>query len=84
MESPPLAPLSKSVNRLLIMSLILAAWVLLMVGRLFQLQILQHDKYLAMARKQQERLELVPLFAEPFTTPTERCWRPTSFPRLRS
>ncbi len=60
MESPPLAPLSKSVNRLLIMSLILAAWVLLMVGRLFQLQILQHDKYLAMARKQQERLELVP------------------------
>ncbi|MGA7411014.1 MAG: penicillin-binding protein [Bryobacteraceae bacterium] len=60
MESPPLAPLSKSVNRLLIMSLVLAAWVLLILGRLFQLQVLQHDKYLSLARRQQERLELVP------------------------
>jgi cell division protein FtsI (penicillin-binding protein 3) len=60
MERPPLAPLSKSVNRLLIMSLVLAAWVTLMLARLFQLQVLQHDKYLSLARRQQERLELVP------------------------
>jgi cell division protein FtsI (penicillin-binding protein 3) len=60
MELPPLAPLSKSVNRLLMMGLILAAWVALMLFRLFQLQVLQHDKYLSLARRQQERLELVP------------------------
>src|SRR5271170_4566430 len=60
MELPPLAPLSKSVNRLFVMSLVLAAWSTLILGRLVQLQVLQHDKYLASARKQQERLEQVP------------------------
>ncbi len=60
MELPPLAPLSKSVTRLLILSLILAAWVVLILGRLFQLQVLQHDKYLTLARRQQERMEQVP------------------------
>ncbi len=60
MELPPLAPLSKSVNRLLIMSLILAAWVMLIMGRLVQLQVFQHDKYLLLARRQQERLDPVP------------------------
>src|SRR5271157_208430 len=60
MELPPLAPLSKSVNRLLIMSLALAAWATLIFGRLVQLQVVQHDKYLQLARRQQEHLEQVP------------------------
>jgi cell division protein FtsI (penicillin-binding protein 3) len=60
MELPLLAPLSKSVNRLLIMSLGLAVWAGVILGRLVQLQVVQHDKYLLQARKQQEHLEQVP------------------------
>jgi cell division protein FtsI (penicillin-binding protein 3) len=31
-------------------------WAVLIAGRLFQLQVLQHDKYLALAQQQQERV----------------------------
>ncbi len=59
MDHLPLAPLSKSVNRLLIMALCLGAWCTLIFARLCQLQIVQHDKYQQMARKQQQKRESI-------------------------
>ncbi len=60
MELPSLAPLSKSVNRLLIMSLVLAAWAIVILARLLQYQVFQHEKFLQLARHQQEHLETIP------------------------
>ena len=57
MESPPLAPLTKSLQRLLIMGLILAGWAFVVLLRLFQLQVVAHDQYLKLGQVQQQRLE---------------------------
>jgi cell division protein FtsI (penicillin-binding protein 3) len=57
MEIPPLPPLSKSQERALILGLILAGWALVVVFRLFSLQVLAHDDYVRLARRQQQKLE---------------------------
>ncbi len=49
-------PLAKSTERLLIMGLILTGWALIVVLRLFQLQVLAHDKYQKLGESQQEKL----------------------------
>lgn len=56
METPPL-PLSKSLERLAILGLILGAWVLALSLRLVQLQIFSHQKYVHLAEIQQEKLD---------------------------
>ena len=45
METPPLAPLSKSVKRVAILGFIFFVWALVIALRLLQLQVFQHDKY---------------------------------------
>jgi cell division protein FtsI (penicillin-binding protein 3) len=57
MEKPPVGSIPKSIERALILGLILAGWALIVVFRLFQLQVLAHDKYAKRAETQQERLE---------------------------
>ena len=57
MELPPLAPLTKSVQRLLLMGLILAGWAFVVLLRLFQLQVLGHEQYARLGQIQQQRLE---------------------------
>jgi len=57
MEKPRDPALSKSIERLLIVGLILSGWALIVLFRLFQLQILAHDRYSKFAAGQQERLE---------------------------
>jgi cell division protein FtsI (penicillin-binding protein 3) len=57
MGTPPLAPFTKSIERLLILGLILTGWALIVVFRLFQLQVLAHDKYEKLGRAQQEKWE---------------------------
>ena len=59
MEAPPLASLSKSEKRLVILGLALCAWALVIVLRLFELQIVGHERFLRMAEAQQEKLEQV-------------------------
>ncbi len=49
-------PLAKSTDRLLIMGLILTGWALIVVLRLFQLQVLAHDEYQKLGDSQQEKL----------------------------
>src|SRR6185437_11547108 len=56
METPPL-PLSKSLDRLAILALILGVWVLALSLRLVQLQIFSHQKYVHLAEIQQEKLD---------------------------
>jgi cell division protein FtsI (penicillin-binding protein 3) len=56
METPPL-PLSKSLERLALLGLILGAWVLALSLRLVQLQIFSHQKYVHLAEIQQEKLD---------------------------
>lgn len=53
------APLTKSTERAVLVGLILLGWALLVVLRLFQLQVLAHDDYVKRARRQQERLEAI-------------------------
>lgn len=53
----PLAPLTKSTERAVLTGLILVGWALLLVCRLFYLQVLAHDEYEKRARRQQEKLE---------------------------
>lgn len=62
MERPPLDSLEKSTERALIIGIILLGWSLLIVLRLFDLQVLSHDALLKRARKQQEKL--VPIAAQ--------------------
>ena len=59
MESRPLEPTSRSVERALITGLILLGWALILIFRLFDLQVLSHDSLAKQARRQQERLEPV-------------------------
>src|ERR1700760_2683299 len=49
-------PLTQSTERLLIMGLILSGWALIVILRLFQLQVLAHDKYEKLGESQQEKL----------------------------
>lgn len=55
----PLAPLTKSTERAVLTGLILVGWALLLVCRLFYLQVLAHDEYEKRARRQQEKLEAI-------------------------
>ncbi|HSU29988.1 MAG TPA: penicillin-binding protein [Bryobacteraceae bacterium] len=57
MKRPPLTPLAKSTERLLIMGLILCGWAFIVVVRLLQLQVFGHDHYVRLGDSQQERLE---------------------------
>ncbi|HVT01901.1 MAG TPA: penicillin-binding protein 2, partial [Thermoanaerobaculia bacterium] len=51
-----------SARRLLYLSALLATWVVIVVCRLFQVQILRHDDYVLRAQRQQERtLTLAPV-----------------------
>jgi cell division protein FtsI (penicillin-binding protein 3) len=53
------APLTKSQERALIVGLILLAWALIVIFRLFTLQVWAHDDYVRLAHRQQENLEPV-------------------------
>ncbi len=55
----PSAPLTKSAERAVTIGLILLGWALILVFRLFQLQVLAHDDYVKRARRQQEKLEAI-------------------------
>jgi cell division protein FtsI (penicillin-binding protein 3) len=59
MSRQVLGPLGKSRERLLILGLILTGWALIVVIRLFDLQVLAHDKYTKLGEAQQEELEPV-------------------------
>src|SRR5689334_4588805 len=59
MESRPSDFVSQSVERALITGLILLGWALILVFRLFDLQVLSHDELAKRARQQQEKLEPV-------------------------
>lgn len=59
MPGSSLAPLSKSTERLLILGLILTGWALIIVLRLFEFQVLAHDKYVKLGDAQQEKLQLL-------------------------
>jgi cell division protein FtsI (penicillin-binding protein 3) len=48
------ASLASAVNRLTLLAAILLLWALAIFGKLISLQVVQHDKYAAMARSQQE------------------------------
>ena len=53
----PLPSLSKPLERLAILGLVLGVWVLILALRLVQLQVFSHEKYAHMAEIQQERLD---------------------------
>lgn len=55
MERPPLAPPAKSTERLLIAGLILLGWALILVLRLFDLQVLAHEQYVRLAEGQRDK-----------------------------
>jgi cell division protein FtsI (penicillin-binding protein 3) len=57
METPPLPPSSKSIERLSYLGLALGVWALILILRLVQLQVFGHDKYAHMAELQQEKLD---------------------------
>ena len=59
MQTPPVAPLSKSLKRLSCLGLALGCWALVIVFRLLQLQVFSHDKYRHMAETQQEKLDAI-------------------------
>ena len=59
MEKPPLAPATKSVERLFITGLILLGWALIVVLRLFDLQVFAHEQYVKLADSQHDKLEQV-------------------------
>ncbi len=59
MESRPFESISKPVERALIIGLILLGWALILVFRLFDLQVLAHDDLVRRAKRQQEKLEPV-------------------------
>jgi cell division protein FtsI (penicillin-binding protein 3) len=56
-ERPPFAPLTKSRQRLLNTGLILCGWALLILLRLFDLQVFAHHDYVKLGQSQQEKLE---------------------------
>ncbi|MBV9759699.1 MAG: transpeptidase family protein [Acidobacteriaceae bacterium] len=57
MDRPAVAPPTKSVERLAILGLILLGWALIVLSRLFGLQVLAHDKFVKLAEQQQTKLE---------------------------
>lgn len=57
MDRSPVAPPAKSVERLAVLGLILLGWALIVLSRLFGLQVLAHDKYVRLAEQQQQKLE---------------------------
>src|SRR5579884_2482485 len=57
MPESPHAPLEKSIERALVVGLILLGWALLVIFRLFDLQVISHDKYARRAETQQQALE---------------------------
>lgn len=59
MESRPIELISKPVERALIIGLILLGWALILVFRLFDLQVVAHDDLVKRAKRQQEKLEPV-------------------------
>jgi cell division protein FtsI (penicillin-binding protein 3) len=59
MRRPPVAPFAQSAERCLIMGLILTGWALIVVFRLFQLQVLAHEVYEKKGIAQQERIEVL-------------------------
>src|SRR5579875_2561695 len=56
MQRPALDPATKSVERLCILGLILLGWALIVVLRLFDLQVLAHERYVKLADSQQDKL----------------------------
>ena len=56
METPPHSPSNKSLERLFITGLILLGWALIVVLRLFQLQVFAHEHYVKLAESQQDKL----------------------------
>jgi cell division protein FtsI (penicillin-binding protein 3) len=60
MERPLLDSFEKSAERALIVGIILLGWSLLILFRLFDLQVLSHDSLVKRARHQQEKLVPVP------------------------
>lgn len=59
MEIPPLSSLSKTQERALLAGLILLGWALVVLARLFTLQVLEHDTLSRQAHHQQEHLEII-------------------------
>jgi len=57
MERPPLAPPGKSTERLAITGLILLGWALILVLRLFDLQVFAHEQYVRLADSQQDKFQ---------------------------
>jgi cell division protein FtsI (penicillin-binding protein 3) len=57
METQNLPPLTKSQERALIVGLILLGWALVVVFRLFLLQVFEHDEYVRAAHRQQQQVE---------------------------
>jgi cell division protein FtsI (penicillin-binding protein 3) len=57
MDNSPVAPPTKSIERLAVLGLILLGWALIVLSRLFGLQVLAHDKYVRLAEQQQAKLE---------------------------
>ncbi len=55
MERPPLAPPGKSTERLVITGLILIGWALILLLRLFDLQVFAHEEYVKLAEAQQDK-----------------------------
>jgi cell division protein FtsI (penicillin-binding protein 3) len=55
MDRPPLGPTSKSLERLFITGLILFGWALIVLLRLFELQVFAHERYVKLAESQQDR-----------------------------
>jgi cell division protein FtsI (penicillin-binding protein 3) len=56
-DMEPVPPLTKSQERAMIVGLILLGWALIVVFRLFMLQVVQHEELASLAKRQQERLE---------------------------
>ena len=55
MEQTPLGPASKSLERLSITGLILCGWALIVLLRLFDLQVFAHEHYVKLAQSQQDK-----------------------------
>ncbi len=65
MESRPPEPVSQSVERALIIGLILLGWALILVFRLFDLQVLTHDNLVKRAESNRRGLSSFKLRAVP-------------------
>src|ERR1700689_2160066 len=50
----------KTLSRRAALGLLLAGWMIVILGRLAQLQVIQHSKYRQAARAQQEKREAIP------------------------